>query len=103
MNKIEMIQVQQPIHVIHDTYKRECRYVRGIHIPAEDFTSIVQRMNDDDKAYFEFHNVAKKIRAGEYFNGHVSLARAIYNYYMTVKGIEVVGINNGIDFYVKVI
>ena len=102
MNKIEMVTVQKPIHIMHDTYKRECRYLRGLHIPAEDLANIVNRMNPDGKAYFEFHNVAKKIYAGEYFNGHASLACAISDYYIEEKGIEIDGLNNGKDFYVKV-
>ena len=102
MNKIEMVKVQQPIHIMHDTYKRECRYLRGLHIPAEDLSNIVERMNSDGKAYFEFHNVSKKINTGEYFNGHASLARAISDYYATEKGMEVIGLNDGKDFYVKV-
>ena len=101
MNQLEMVKVQKPIHIMHDTYKRECRYLRGLHIPAEDLAKIVVGMNQNDKAYFEFHNVAKKISSGEYFNGHVSLARAISSYYATVKGIEVIGLNDGKDFYVK--
>ena len=98
-----MVKEQNPIHIMHDTYKRECRYLRGLHIPAEDLANIVDRMNPDDKAYFEFHNVAKKIKVGEYFNGHASLARAIVHYYENEKGMQVVGLNDGKDFYVKVI
>lgn len=103
MNKIEMIEVQKPIHVMHDTYKRECRYSRGLHIPAEDFEKIVNRMCHDSKVYFEFHNVAKNIISGEYFNGHASLARSIFDYYKSEKNIEISSINDGKDFYVKVL
>jgi len=103
MYKIEMVEVQKPIHVMHDTYKRECRYSRGLHIPAGDFEKIVSRMSDDSKVYFEFHNVAKNIVSGEYFNGHASLARTIFDYYKDEKNIELPCVTDGKDFYVKVL
>lgn len=103
MNKIEMVIEQNPIHISHDTYHRECRYTRGIHIPEQDFQNILNRMSPDTKAYFEFHNVAKKIERGAYFNGHSGLARQIENYYKTEKQVEIVGINDGRDFYVKIL
>lgn len=103
MNKLEMVMEPKPINVMHDTYKRECRYVRGVHIPVEDLLNIVERMDDDGKAYFEFHNIAKRITAGEYLNGHVSLARAISDYYEKEKNTIVSGIKDGKDFYVKLI
>ncbi|WP_332647681.1 hypothetical protein [Lysinibacillus sp. 54212] len=103
MNKIEMVLERTPINISHDTYRRECRYTRGIHIPEQDFNDIVNRMSPDTKAYFDFHNVAKKIERGTYFNGHSGLARHIANYYKTEKDVEIVGINDGRDFYVKVL
>ncbi|WP_107838359.1 hypothetical protein [Metasolibacillus meyeri] len=101
MMKLEMIVEQQPIHISHDTYRRECRYTRGIHIPADEFSQIMKLMAEDTKLYFEFHNVAKKIEPGSYLNGHSSLARQIDEYYKKMKNTEIIGINNGQDFYVK--
>ena len=103
MNKIQMVVEQYPINILHHTYNRECRYTRGLHIPVEDFQNIVNLMCPDTKTYFEFHNVAKKIERGEYLNGHAGLARYIANYYKTQKGAEVAGINDGRDFYVKIV
>ncbi|WP_279629545.1 hypothetical protein [Lysinibacillus capsici] len=38
MNKhIEMILEASPVNVSHDTYRRECRYTRGIHIEEQEF------------------------------------------------------------------
>ena len=103
MNQILMTFEQKPINVSHDTYRRECRYTRGIHIPAQDFIAILDRMCEDTKLYFEFHNVAKKIEQGTYLNGYSGLAKHIANYYKNEKNVEVVGITNGRDFYVKII
>ena len=103
MNEIKMIVEPNPINISHHTYNRECRYTRGLHIPLEDFQNIVNLMDPDTKAYFEFHNVAKKIERGEYFNGHAGLARHIAQYYKHEKGAEVTGINDGHDFYVKIV
>ena len=103
MSKMEMIIEQTPIHITHDTYKRECRYTRGIHIPVADFELILSQMSPDTKAYFDFHNSAKPITEGSYLNGHSSLAKQIVNFYKSMKDIEVVGLNNGKDFYVKII
>ena len=103
MEKVKMIVVQKPVNVTHDTYRRECRYTRGVHIPVSDFVQIVERMSEDTKIYFEFHNVAKKFEQGTYFNGHASLAKQIDQYYKTEKNTEIVDINNGQDFYVKLI
>ena len=103
MKKIEMVIESKPIHILHDTYKRECRYMKGLHIPANDFENIINRMNHDTKTYFEFHNVAKKIEVGAYFNGHAGLARHIDDYYKSEKSTEIVGLNDGKDFYVKII
>lgn len=88
MIKLEMIVEQQPIHISHDTYRRECRYTRGIHIPADEFSQIINLMEEDTKIYFEFHNVAKKIEPGIYLNGHSSLARQIDNYYKKRKTLK---------------
>lgn len=103
MNNLKVVLESTPVNVSHHTYNRECRYTRGLHIPMEDFTSIVDRMCPDTKTYFEFHNVAKKIERGEYLNGHAGLARHIANYYKNEKGAEVRGINDGRDFYVKIV
>lgn len=103
MNNIEMILEATPVNILHHTYNRECRYTRGLHIPMEDFQHIISHMCPDTKTYFEFHNVAKRIERGEYLNGHAGLARHIANYYKNEKGAEVKGINDGRDFYVKIV
>lgn len=103
MIKIDMITEPKPINISHHTYKRECRYNRGLHIPLAEFQQIINRMCPDTRIYFDFHNSGKHLECGEYFNGHAGLAREIDNYYKTVKDTEVTGINNGRDFYVKVI
>ncbi len=103
MNTIKMIIEDKPIHIPHHTYSRECCYTRGVHIPIEDFKKIVNNMCPDTKTYFEFHNVAGKIERGEYFNGHAGLGRHIANYYKQKKGADVKGVNDGRDFYVKVV
>lgn len=103
MNKLQMVIEQKPVHILHDTYKRECRYTRGLHISANDFENIVNRMCPDTKTYFEFHNIAKKIEPGTYFNGHAGLARHIQQYYEVEKGMVVDGLQDGRDFYVKVL
>lgn len=101
MMKLEMTVEQQPLYISHDTYRRECRYMRGIHIPADEFSQIINLMEEDTKLYFDFHNVAKKIEPGIYLNGHSSLARQIDDYYKKIKNTEIIGLNNGKDFYVK--
>lgn len=103
MDKIQMVVAQKPVHILHDTYKRECTYNRGLHISASEFKQIVNRMCPDTKTYFEFHNIAKKIEPGTYFNGHAGLARHIQQYYEVEKGMVVDGLNDGRDFYVKVL
>ena len=103
MDKITMITEQKPVNVSHHTYRRECRYTRGIHIPKKDFQQIFERMCEDTKLYFEFHNVAKKIEQDTYLNGYSGLAKNIANYYKNERNIEVPGLTNGRDFYVKII
>lgn len=103
MNTFEMVVEQTPVHIVHDTYKRECRYTRGIHIPLADFENILERMCHDTKVYFEFHNTAKPIRSGTYLNGHSGLAKDISSYYQDTYNATVPGILDGKDFYVKLI
>lgn len=103
MNTFEMVVEQTPIHIIHDTYKRECRYTRGIHIPLADFENILNHMCHDTKVYFDFHNTAKPIRVGTYLNGHSGLAKDIFNYYQETYNKTIPSILNGKDFYVKIV
>lgn len=100
MSTVQIINEQQPVHIIHDTYKRECRYMRGVHIPANDFERILDSMNEEQKHFFDFHNVAKKIEPGTLLNGYAGLAKHIMTFYRN-QSIEIVGLNNGKDFYVK--
>ena len=103
MNNIEMVIEQTPIHITHNTYKRECKYTRGLHIPLEEFQSILAQMCPDTKVYFEFHNMAKPIMKGTYLNGHSGLAKEISKFYQNERNVEVPGLNDGKDFYVKII
>ena len=103
MQQITMIKEEKPINIEHHTYKRECRYTRGIHIPLDDMENIINRMNESALAYFEFHNIAKEIKPGTLLNGYASLANGIEDYYKHEKGIEVLELTNGRDFYVKII
>ena len=103
MNAFEIVVEQTPVHITHDTYKRECEYTRGIHIPIQDFEAIIQQMTPDTKVYFEFHNVAKPIRVGTYLNGHSGLAKEIATYYEKAYNKQVKSILDGKDFYVKII
>jgi hypothetical protein len=103
MQKMTMINEEKPVNVEHHTYKRECRYTRGIHIPLADMENILNRMNEDNLAYFEFHNIAKEIKQGTLLNGYASLATNISDYYKHEKDIEVLELTNGRDFYVKII
>ena len=103
MSTFEMVVEQTPIHIIHDTYKRECQYTRGIHIPLADFENILDQMCPDTKVYFDFHNTAKPISVGTYLNGHSGLAKEIANYYLETYNQTIPSILNGKDFYVKII
>ena len=103
MNTFERVVEQTPVNITHDTYKRECRYTRGIHIPLADFKQILATMCPDTKVYFEFHNTAKPIIEGTYLNGHSGLAKEISNYYDQTYNVKVPGILDGKDFYVKII
>ncbi|HWK22530.1 MAG TPA: hypothetical protein VNS08_05795 [Ureibacillus sp.] len=102
MQEIRFVYEKKPINVSHDTYRRECRYTRGIHIPYQDFVEILENMSHDTKLYFEFHNPGKKIAPGTYLNGHAGLAKSIVNYYQNTKEMHVNGVI-GQDFYVKII
>lgn len=103
MNFVKLVVEQKPVNVPHDTYKRECKYMRGIHIPTNDFVQILDNMSYDTKQYFDFHNPGKKIQSGVYLNGYTGLARTIVHYYKKEKNIELKELNNGKDFYVKLI
>ena len=102
MGTLHIVNEQQPIHIIHDAYKRECRYTRGIHIPVSDFEQLLDSMNDEQKHFFDFHNIAKNIEPGTLLNGYAGLAKHITNFYRE-QNIEVTGLTNGKDFYVKLI
>ena len=41
MQQMTMIKEEKPINIEHHTYKRECRYTRGIHIPLDDMENII--------------------------------------------------------------
>jgi len=101
--KIEMILESAPVNVSHDTYRRECKYTRGIHIEEQEFKAILDSMCHDSRLYFDFHNPRKEIKKGTYLNGHSGLARNIYDYYKNIYDIEINELMNGKDFYVKLI
>lgn len=101
--KIEMVLEPSPVNVSHDTYRRECRYTRGIHIEEQEFRAILDSMCHDSRLYFDFHNPRREIKKGTYLNGHSGLAQSIYNYYKTNYDIEINELINGKDFYVKII
>ncbi|MCL1698030.1 MULTISPECIES: hypothetical protein [unclassified Lysinibacillus] len=101
--KIEMVLESSPVNVSHDTYRRECRYTRGIHIEEQEFRAILDSMCHDSRLYFDFHNPRREIKKGTYLNGHSGLAQSIYNYYKTNYDIEINELINGKDFYVKII
>ena len=103
MNQMTMINETTPINIQHHTYKRECRYTRGINIPLTDIEVILNRMSEDALAYFEFHNIAKEIKQGTLLNGYSGLANVIADYYKHEKGSEILGLTNGRDFYVKIV
>ena len=103
MNQITMINETTPVNIEHHTYKRECRYTRGIHIPLKDMENILNSMNEDTLTYFEFHNIAKEIKPGTLLNGYAGLASIISHYYKHEKDMEILELTNGRDFYVKII
>ena len=103
MNNISMINEAKPVNVSHHTYRRECRYTRGIQIPKQDLQKIINQMCPDTKLYFEFHNSAKPIAQGEYLNGYSGLAKNIADYYKNEKNVEIPHLTNGRDFYVQVV
>ena len=98
-----MILESAPVNVSHDTYRRECKYTRGIHIEEQEFKAILDSMCHDSRLYFDFHNPRKEIKRGTYLNGHSGLARNIYDYYKHNYDIEINELMNGKDFYVKLI
>nr|WP_106782303.1 hypothetical protein [Lysinibacillus timonensis] len=102
MGEVQIIEEVKPINVSHDTYRRECTYTRGIHIPEKDFLEILDSMTHDVRIYFDFHNPGKPILQGTYLNGHAGLAKTIESYYQN-KNTTCLGINNGKDFYVKIV
>lgn len=101
MTDIKLVQEPKPINISHETYRRECRYTMGIHIPKEDLLLILDSMNEETRIYFEFHNPEKAITKGTYLNGHAGLSQAIYRYYYE-EGLDLKEIC-GQDFYVKII
>ncbi|KGR90251.1 leucyl-tRNA synthetase [Ureibacillus massiliensis 4400831 = CIP 108448 = CCUG 49529] len=103
MKEFNIVNELKPINVSHDTYRRECSYTRGIHIPETDFMEILDMMSQDVRLYFEFHNPGKPIQQGTYLNGHAGLAKTIAHYYQNKNSVRADGINNGKDFYVKII
>lgn len=98
-----MVTEVTPINIQHHTYKRECRYTRGVHIPLVDIEAILNALNEDSLAYFEFHNIAKEIKEGTLLNGYAGLANIISDYYKQEKDTEILELTNGRDFYVKII
>lgn len=103
MNQISMINEPTPINVPHHTYRRECRYTRGIHIPLADIENVLNEMSGDTLTYFEFHNIAKEIKQGTLLNGYSGFAKIISDYYQREKDIKILELTNGRDFYVKII
>ncbi len=103
MEEILIVSELEPVHVSHETYKRECRYTRGIHIPLNDFYEILELMSHDVKLYFEFHNPGKPLQRGTFLNGYSGLARSIESFYENKNSSVIPMINNGQDFYVKII
>ena len=102
MEKVQIVLESKPINVIHDTYKRECRYIRGVHIPKKDFLEIIDCMSEEVRLYFDFHNPGKPVETGTYLNGYSGLARTIATFYQNKDSSIVPFINNGKDFYVKI-
>ena len=103
MNQLTMINETTPVNIPHHTYKRECRYTRGINIPLADIERILYGLSDDALHYFEFHNIAKEIKQGTLLNGYAGLANIISDYYKNEKNIEIPELTNGRDFYVKIV
>lgn len=103
MKQMTMITETTPVNIQHHTYKRECRYTRGVHILLADMENILNSMNEDTLVYFEFHNIAKEIKQGTLLNGYSGLANIISDYYKREKDIEILELTNGRDFYVKII
>lgn len=103
MNNISMIHEVKPVNVSHHTYRRECRYTRGIQIPQHDLQQILGQMCPDTKLYFEFHNSTNDIEQGAYLNGYSGLAKNIADYYKKEKNVEIPHLTNGRDFYVQVV
>lgn len=102
MASIKFVQEEKPINISHETYRRECRYTSGIHIPKEDLLQILDIMSHETRVYFEFHNPEKPISEGVYLNGHAGLAKVICRYYQENSGLDLKEICAQ-DFYVKII
>ena len=103
MNQLSMINETTPVNIPHHTYKRECRYTRGINIPLADIEKILSALDDEAHIYFEFHNIAKEIKQGTLLNGYAGLASTISDYYKREKNMEIPELTNGRDFYVKIV
>lgn len=98
----KLINEPQPIYVVHDTYRRECAYIRGITISRNDFLAILATMPSETKMYFDFHNPRKEITAKTLLNGFNGLACLIYNYVKQQYHIDLKPLLDGKDFYVKI-
>lgn len=102
MTKPSLTIEQQPVFITHDTYKRECRYMRRIELSEQDMHAILASMDEDTRIYFSFHNVERPITAGTLLNGYDGFARAIYRYLNQQYAITLPDLINGQDFYVKI-
>lgn len=102
MTKPSLIIEQQPVFITHDTYKRECRYMRRIELSEQDMHAILASMDEDTRIYFSFHNVERPITAGTLLNGYDGFARTIYRYLKQQYAITLPDLINGQDFYVKI-
>jgi hypothetical protein len=102
MTKPSLITESQPVFITHDTYKRECRYMRRIELSEQDMHTILESMDEDTRVYFSFHNVERSITAGTLLNGYDGFARAIYRYLKQQYAITLPDLINGQDFYVKI-
>lgn len=102
MTKPSLIIEQQPVFITHDTYKRECRYMRRIELSEQDMHAILASMDEDTRIYFSFHNVERPITADTLLNGYDGFARTIYRYLKQQYAITLPDLINGQDFYVKI-
>lgn len=102
MTKPSLITETQPVFITHDTYKRECRYMRRIELSEQDMHAILESMDEDTRIYFSFHNVERPITADTLLNGYDGFARTIYRYLKQQYAITLPDLINGQDFYVKI-